>query len=67
MRQAPNMEQALDTLSPSNLEVELAAKDMGGTFKATTGFQDSDICQKAVIMVSSCILSVSSHLSGFTL
>ena len=40
---------------------------IGGTFQATAGFQDSDICQKAIKMAWRCILSVNSHLSGFKL
>ena len=35
----------------------------GGTFQATTGFQDSDLFQKAMKMASGCTLSVTSHLS----
>ena len=40
---------------------------MGGNFQATIGFPDSEISQKAVRLVLSCILSVSAHLSGFKL
>ena len=43
----------------------LCAVCMGGTFQATTGFQDSDFIQKAVKIALRCILRVNSHLSGF--
>ena len=40
---------------------------MGGTFETTAGFQDSENFQKAIEIISSCILSVISHLSRFKL
>ena len=44
-----------------------AVYDMGETFQATAGFQDSNILQKAMKMALRCNLSVNAHISGFKL